>query len=85
MRPLLMPSYLDMGRMESIIETSDLEWTIVRPPYLDPGIKKSKDYRLNDEVCVKGGWKIGRIDVAKFMVKEATDSEWVGKHPTIAV
>lgn len=48
-----MPSYIDMGCMEAIIEKSDLD----------------------DEVSVKGGWRIGRIHVAKFMVKEASESE----------
>lgn len=79
-----MPSYQDMGRLETIIEESDLEWTIVRPPYLNPSFKKSKEYQLNDLTFVKGCWKIGRIDVAKFMVDEAAESKWVGKHPTIA-
>lgn len=85
LRPLLMPTYKDMSRMETVIEESKtLEWTIVRPPYLDPSVKKSKNYQLKDKTCVKGCWKIGRIDVAKFMVDEAADGNWIGKHPTIA-
>lgn len=82
-RPYLMNSYMDMMRMETILEESakDLRWTIVRPTYLLDG--EHKTYDVRDRKIGAGNFKIFRVDVADFMVDEATANNWVRKHPTL--
>ena len=82
-RPYLMNSYMDMMKMETLLEAtaSDLDWTIVRPTYLLDGDQKGylvKDHRLGG-----GNFKIHRSDVADFMLKEATARNWVHQHPVL--
>ena len=82
-RPFLMNSYMDMMKMETILEETDeaLRWTIVRPTYLLNG--KSKPYMVNNHKMKEGNFKIHRIDVADFMVKESQRDEWVREYPVL--
>ncbi len=82
-RPWLMNSYMDMMKMETIIEESgkDLQWTIVRPTYLLDG--KSKLYMVKDRKIGAGNFKINRIDLADFILKESQQDKWVEKHPVL--
>lgn len=83
-RKLLMPTYIDMKKMEHIIEAeSGLQYTLVRPSYLING--KSKPYRVNDRANPAKGWMISRVDTAKFMMGEAKEGKWIGKHPALAM
>lgn len=83
-RKLLMPTYLDMKKMEDIIEAENgLQYTFVRPSYLTSG--KSKPYRVNDRTSPSRGSMISRRDVAKFMVGEAKEGKWIGRHPALAM
>ena len=83
-RPLLMPTYADMQRMEQAVETAPgLVWTLVRPSYLTDG--ESEQYRVRDRKNPERGWMISRTDAAKFMLGEAIANEWVSKHPALAM
>lgn len=64
--------YEDTMRMEKIVEASELDWTIVRPPRLTNG-RHTGSYRVNKEVVPKGA-KISRADLADYIVKNLDDS-----------
>jgi putative NADH-flavin reductase len=64
--------YSDMARMEEVIRTSGLEWTILRPPKLT-GKSPTGRYRLAINRSVRGGYSIGRADLAGAMLKLLDD------------
>ena len=64
--------YLDMARMEAVIRTSDLGWTIVRPPRLT-GKPPTGRYRMAINRSVRGGYSIGRADLAGALLKLLDD------------
>lgn len=55
--------YSDMARMEEVIQRSDLDWTIVRPPRLT-GRAPTGRYRTAINRSVRGGYTIARADLA---------------------
>lgn len=60
---LLKPVYDDMARMEEQIRSSGLDWTIVRPPRLTDK-PLTGHYRTALNLSVRGGYTIGRADLA---------------------
>lgn len=66
----------DHRRVESVVEASQLDWTIVRPPRLidDPA---RGTYRLARNSRVEGGTEITRADLAHFLIKEAIAREYL--------
>jgi putative NADH-flavin reductase len=82
-RPIGADLYADMARMERIVRGSDLDWTFVRPTYLqdrDP----TGAYRVTDNSTPKGGWRITRTDVARFIVEELEARRWSRRAPSLA-
>lgn len=72
--------YDDMLRMERIVSTSGLDWTIVRPPGLsdDPGTGYVvADTRLDDPA-------MARSDLASMLLDQLTTAEWVGRIAAVA-
>jgi len=59
--------YADLALMEDLLQDSDLDWTVVRPPRLLNG-RLTKTYRTADEQNVRAGMFISRADVAHFML-----------------
>ena len=55
--------YADMARMEEVLRTSGLDWTIVRPPKLT-GKPLTGQYRTAINRSVRGGYAISRADLA---------------------
>ncbi|WKN42771.1 NAD(P)-dependent oxidoreductase [Tunicatimonas pelagia] len=82
-RPWLMNTYMDMMKMETLLEAapSELAWTIVRPTYLLNG--SAKPYLVADRKVGRGNFKIHRTDVADFILKEIEQSEWLRRYPTL--
>ena len=81
-RRYLMNTYIDMGRMETILEESnDLEWTSVRLTYLLNG--PSKEYLVQDRTLDRGNFKIHFVDVGKFVAQEIEERKWIGKMPVL--
>lgn len=81
-RRLGMNRYLDMARMETILEeTDDLEWTIVRLTTLVD--VRSRPYLVEDRTLDKGSFKISYTDAADFIVKELETNRWLRKFPVI--
>jgi len=77
-RWILRKPYADFARMERLIRSSPVEWTIVRPPYLSNGPKTG---RVRTQVGGKdlphGPYHISRADLAATLLDLAEDSQHV--------
>ena len=73
-RTLLRNIVIDAAEMERIVTSSDLEWTIVRPPRLTNG-PLTKQYRVADGRLPRGRILISRADVADFLLDELEESQ----------
>lgn len=68
---LLFPGIVsDASAMEKLLQESELDWTIVRPPQLTDKPYTGK-YRVREGHLPSFGFKISRADVADFMIKSA--------------
>ena len=63
--------YEDTIKMEKIVQASDLDWTLLRPPRLT-NAKRTGVYRVQKEFVPKGA-KISRADLADYIVKNLTN------------
>ena len=82
LRKQLINTYLDMARMETILEESeDIEWTAVRLTYLLSG--DSREYLVADRTLGRGDFRIHFVDAAAFIAEEIDERRWIGKHPVI--
>jgi putative NADH-flavin reductase len=75
--------YEDMAAAEKVVESSDLDWTIVRPSMF-VGHLAAKSYRVADRLNPSGGWKISREHTAEFMLDELAQAKWIRRHPALA-
>lgn len=64
---LLREPYADMQRMEALLRSSGLDWTLLRPARLTDGPATGR-YRVVVDGSVPGGWVISRADLADFIV-----------------
>jgi nucleoside-diphosphate-sugar epimerase len=83
--PLLLRNiFADKAVQEQIIKDSLTEWVIVRPAALTNG-PRTGVYIVGANI---GDWlysaKISRADVADFMLKQLTNTEYLGKTPGIS-
>ena len=60
--------------MEDLVQASDVDWTIVRPPRLRDG-GALRGYRLQVGARPTGAWAMQRADLAVFLVDEAENAE----------
>lgn len=82
LRRYLLNTYIDMARMETILEESeDLEWTSVRLTYLRDG--PSKPFIVQEGKLGRGNFQIHFVDAARFVVEELTKREWIKAHPVL--
>jgi putative NADH-flavin reductase len=86
-RRYIMNTYIDMARMETVLEESDdLDWTSVRLSYLLQGESKPEwvvaDRGFGDRKPTSG--KIHFVDVGKFVAKEIEENNWIKKMPVIS-
>ncbi len=75
------PMLEDKERQEEVIRRSNIDWTIVRPPrYTDEPARG--DYRV---IADSGGrvGKIGRADLAQFMLDQLGDRRFVRKEVAV--
>ncbi|BCJ47967.1 NmrA family transcriptional regulator [Actinoplanes ianthinogenes] len=82
-RPIGIDLYTDMRRMEEIVRATDLDWTFVRPTYLQDR-EPVGTFRVADNVTPAGGWKITRGDVARFIVEEIERGRFSRRAPSLA-
>jgi putative NADH-flavin reductase len=79
-RWLLRKPYADFARMELLIRSSPVDWTIVRPPYLSNGPKTGRvRTQIGGEDLRHGPYRISRADLAATLVDLAEDSQHVGE------
>lgn len=74
--------YADKDRQEAVIRASGLDWVILRPARLVDGPRTGK-YRVLTDVSGVHGGKIARADVADFVVKQVSDTRYLGRTPLL--
>lgn len=60
----------DAAEMETIVQKSGLDWTLVRPPRLTDKPRRNR-YRVREGHLPGFGFTISRADVAAFMIRTA--------------
>jgi len=76
--PLILPIYFwDKSRQEQVIAASALEWVIVRPGVLTNGAKRGVYRHGFDVGSYLWSERIGRADVADFMLNQLTDDQYL--------
>jgi putative NADH-flavin reductase len=73
---------LDKERMEKLLEHSDIQWTLIRPPALTNG-PRTQHYHTGTDLRISATSHISRADVADFMLRSIDDTSTVGKALTI--
>jgi len=74
----------DHELQESYVKESGLDWTIVRPAAFTDGEKKGvykQDFNVNDRTVKL---KISRADVADFIIKQISSTEYLFKTPGLS-
>ncbi|RBP16497.1 putative NADH-flavin reductase [Roseiarcus fermentans] len=75
-------AYDDKGVQERIIKESGLDWTIVRPGVLVPGPPSGRCKALTEPSQWRNGL-VSRADVADFVVKQVTSTQYLRKAPVL--
>ncbi|MBB2943378.1 putative NADH-flavin reductase [Actinoplanes lutulentus] len=74
--------YKDMAVMEDIVQSSRLDWTLVRAGYL--GDKPATGaFRVGDGTNPRGGSRLNRADLANFLLDQLADAQWSKRMPTL--
>jgi putative NADH-flavin reductase len=73
---------LDKERMEKLLEHSDIQWALIRPPALTNG-PRTQHYHTGTDLRISATSHISRADVADFMLRSIDDTSMVGKALTI--
>ncbi len=73
----------DKGAMESAVESSGLDWVILRPAILTDG-PATGQVQVFDPATGEKAHKITRIDLAAFMIAQLSSGEHLHKAITIA-
>ena len=77
-RWILRKPYADFARMERLITSSSVDWTIVRPPYLTNGPKTGRvRTQAGRKDLAHGPYHISRADFAATLLDLAEDSRHV--------
>jgi putative NADH-flavin reductase len=74
-------TYQDMRRMESLVQASDLDWTIIRSCWLFDAAEVT-DYRLADNSA--DGMFTSRADLAASMLAQLADDRFIRKAAGVA-
>jgi len=72
----------DASRHAEVLKNSDVAWTIVRGPRLTNEPKRD-DYRIG-WVGVNAGTKLGRADLADFVLRLVENEEYDGQMPFVS-
>ncbi len=79
---LLRKVYVDKDRQEALVRTSGLDWVLVRPTVLNDKPPHGRVRTLTDLTGFHGG-SVARTDVARFVVQQLTDDQWLHSAPLI--
>jgi putative NADH-flavin reductase len=77
-RRVLGAHFVDVAMMEHVLRTSGLDWTAVRPPYLNDGPVTGR-YRTAIGHNVPGGIRLSRADTAHLMLRVLDDPLMIGQ------
>jgi putative NADH-flavin reductase len=69
---------VDASAMEQVLQKSELDWTIVRPPKLTDKPYTGR-YRVREGHLPRFGFNISRADVADCFIKAVEDPATIGK------
>ena len=72
LQKLLKNMYADLERMEAMIKSTDLNWTIMRPPRLIDKPVTGK-YRFSIDRALNNGLTISRADLAHYMLNNISN------------
>ena len=73
--------HADRQKSYSILQGSQVKWTLVRVPFIEFSEKRS-ELNVSLEDCL--GSKISAADIAGFMIAQLTDDTYIRKAPFIA-
>ena len=73
---------IDKECMEALLQQSDVEWTVVRPPALTKGLR-TQHYHTGTDLHMHITSKISHADVADFMVRQIASRQYVRQAPAI--
>jgi hypothetical protein len=73
----------DRQREAELIMSSDLDWTLVRPPHLVDGSATGR-VRAGTDLQLGLRDQITRADLGRFIVEQLNDSRFVGQAPFVA-
>ena len=73
----------DLERQERLLRESDSEWVVVRSPRLTNG-PRTDDYRVGTDVETDLRSSVSRVDLAAFMIAQATEDTYLRRAVTIA-
>lgn len=65
---------------QDIIEASNLDWTVVRPPVIKPG-RSSKPVKTHDHAFL--GLFVKVENLCDFFMQQIDADQWVGRAPTV--
>jgi len=72
----------DKEAMEDMLESSGLDWTVVRVGLLHDGPSRGT-WRAADDASIQGMGRIARADVADFMLDQLDDASWLRRKPVL--
>lgn len=75
--------YADKEAGQRAILESDLDWTLVHPVGLTDGPRTGR-YRSGERLALRGFPRIARADIAEFLLRQASDREYVHKSVLVA-
>ncbi len=83
-RPFLRPTYEDLHAMDALITSSDVDWTILRPPRLvdRPALGRARE--APDVWVMPKGTVIPRADLAAVVVAKIDDRKSIGHAIAVA-
>jgi putative NADH-flavin reductase len=83
-KPLLLQrAYDDIVRFEAYLRTTPVEWVFVRPAALTDE-PQTGTYRVSPRYAPPKGTNISRADLAGFMLKQLSSTEYLRQIPTLA-
>ncbi|WPV00591.1 NAD(P)H-binding protein [Mucilaginibacter sp. cycad4] len=71
---LLKHMYADLHKMEILVKSNNISWTIIRPPQLTNQAVSGK-YRIAINAFLKNCLKISRADVAHFIINNIANQD----------
>jgi len=82
MKTVLKAAMEEKEKQETLVQTSGLDWVIVRPGGLTDG-PRTGSYTAGTEKSIKAG-QVSRADVAEFVLQQVSDDRFLRRTPAIS-